>query len=196
MTRLIFPSARLPWLATFFICVLASLPLVAAEKKNFDIPAGTADRALKAFTSQSGSELVYPAEIARGVKTNAVQGEFTAKEALQRVVAGSDLVISQDAKTGVLTVSRRIDPNAAGTSAPKSERPIGPSDSGSSATVQMDTFMVNEIGQRFVNQDALQSKRAVTGVSDSISQDDIGKLPDVNIADAFRRIPGISAVND
>jgi len=196
MTRLIFPSARLPRLAAFFICVLSSLPLVAADKKNFDIPEGTADRALKAFTSQSGSELVYPAEIVRGVKTNAVQGEFTSKEALQRVVAGSDLVVSQDAKTGVLTVSRRIDPNAAGMSAPKGERPIGPTDSVSSATVQMDTFMVNEIGQRFVNQDALQSKRAVTGVSDSISQDDIGKLPDVNIADAFRRIPGISAVND
>ena len=102
---------------------LAGFSLLAAEKKSFDIPAGTADKALKAFTAQSGSEVVYPAEIARGVKTNAVKGEFTAQEALQKIVAGSDLTIALDEKTGALTVSRVTDPNAPRAALDASVRP-------------------------------------------------------------------------
>jgi TonB-dependent receptor len=196
MTRSFFQSLRLPRIAAFILCCFAGLALPAAEKKSFDIPAGTADKALKVFTTQSGSELIYPAEIARGVKTNAVRGAFTAQEALQRVVAGSDLVVAQDAKTGVLTVSRSFDPNGARTVAPSSDRLAAPSISQAKETTRMEAFEVKAIGQTYVNQDAIQSKRAVAGIFDSISQDDIGKLPDVNIADSFRRIPGISAIND
>lgn len=196
MTRSFFQSLRLPRIAAFILCCFAGLALPAAEKKSFDIPAGTADKALKVFTTQSGSELIYPAEIARGVKTNAVRGAFTAQEALQRIVAGSDLVVAQDAKTGVLTVSRSFDPNGARTVAPSSDRLAAPSISQAKETTRMEAFEVKAIGQTYVNQDAIQSKRAVAGIFDSISQDDIGKLPDVNIADSFRRIPGISAIND
>lgn len=110
-------------MAACFAFSLVGLSLLAAEKKSFDIPAGTADQALKVFTAQSGSEVVYPAEIARGVKTNAVKGDFTAQEALQRIVAGSDLVIAQDAKTGALTVSRISDPNASRAALDASGRP-------------------------------------------------------------------------
>jgi TonB-dependent receptor len=183
-------------MAACIACCLAGLSLLAAEKKPFDIPAGTADKALKAFTAQSGSEVLYSAEMARGVKSNAVKGEFTAQEALQRILAGSDLAVAQDAKTGVLTVSRALAPNGGRTVAPSSGRPAPQTASETKEAVQMEAFTVTAIGQRYVNQDAIQSKRVAMGVYDSISQDDIGKLPDLNIADSFRRIPGISAVND
>ena len=181
------------------VCIafsLAGLSLLAAEKRSFDIPAGAADKALREFIAQSGSELVYPAEIARGVKSNAVKGEFTAKEALQRIVAGSDLLVAQDAKTGVLTVSRTSGPNGGRMVAPSSGRPTQQTASETKEVVQMDAFNVTAIGQRYVNQDAIQSKRVAPGVFDSISQDDIGKLPDMNIADSYQRIPGIAAEND
>src|SRR5688572_32554785 len=64
---------------------LLSLSLAhASETKSFSIPASTAERSLKEFSSQSGVELVYPGEIVRGVRTPAVTGDLTPGEALPR----------------------------------------------------------------------------------------------------------------
>ncbi len=51
---------------------------VAAEtaKKSFNISAGSAEKTLRAFTEQSGLQIGFPSEIADGVRTNAVEGEF------------------------------------------------------------------------------------------------------------------------
>lgn len=51
-------------------------------------------------------------------------------------------------------------------------------------------------GARLQNQRAIQAKRDATIISDSISQDEIGRQPDFNIADAVRRIAGVSTVRD
>src|SRR6187402_3048854 len=40
------------------------------------------------------------------------------------------------------------------------------------------------------------AKREATGFSDSIFAEDIGKFPDVNIAESFNRIPGITISRD
>lgn len=81
----------------------------AAEKRAFDIPAGTAEVTLKAFTAQSGAEVVYPAEIARGVKTLAVKGEWTPAEAIRQLLDGTNLSVKQDEKSRTFMISR--DPN-------------------------------------------------------------------------------------
>ena len=47
-----------------------------------------------------------------GAKTNAVSGDLTAREALDRMVAGTDLEVVQDDKTGALAVKRATGPNA------------------------------------------------------------------------------------
>ncbi|WP_339722430.1 TonB-dependent receptor [uncultured Paraglaciecola sp.] len=51
-------------------------------------------------------------------------------------------------------------------------------------------------GSRLQNQKSINTKRLAVGVIDTISQDEIGKQPDFNIADAVRRAAGVSTVRD
>jgi iron complex outermembrane recepter protein len=80
----------------------------AAEplRKHFDLPAGSADQLLKQFSEQAGLEVIFSTRIAREVKTNAVKGEMTAREALDAMLTRTALVVIQDRKTGAFTVSR------------------------------------------------------------------------------------------
>lgn len=106
-----------PWLRRFReAVVLASLTLLAlnaaaveAAKKSYSIPAAVATDALAAFTEQSGEQIVYPADVVRGIRTNAVSGELTARAALEQLVAGTNLVVVQDASTGALGLRRASD---------------------------------------------------------------------------------------
>ncbi|MBK8857840.1 MAG: TonB-dependent receptor [Opitutaceae bacterium] len=99
-------------LAAFGFLAL-TLTVVAAEstKKAFDLPAADAVQALKAYTDQSGEQIVYPVERVRGVKTNAVKGEYSAREALDLMLASTGLSAVQDASTGALAVRRDDAPN-------------------------------------------------------------------------------------
>ncbi len=51
-------------------------------------------------------------------------------------------------------------------------------------------------GQRLSIKRALQEQKDASGVANVISADDLGKLPDANMADALSRVPGISVVNN
>jgi len=88
--------------------------LFAADKKSFNLPTGDAAATLKAFTEQSGEQVVYPVEQVKGVQTKAVVGNLTPREALDSMLAETALHVVQDAKTGALSITRngKADPNA------------------------------------------------------------------------------------
>lgn len=52
------------------------------------------------------------------------------------------------------------------------------------------------VGERARNAADIAAKQSTLNVYDSISMDDIGKLPDLNVPDAFRRVPGVTAIFD
>lgn len=79
---------------------------------TFDIPAEDAATALRQFTTQSGAQLVYDAEGVAGIRTTAVQGALPVREALGRLLAGTPLTYTVDARSGTLAVGRARDPNA------------------------------------------------------------------------------------
>ena len=100
---------------TCILSLLVTDEATAAEvRKSFDIPAGEAPRALKAFTTQSGEQLLYSADAVQGVSTNAIKGVFTAHEALDQMVSGTNLVVVADKKNGALSLVRNADPKAQG----------------------------------------------------------------------------------
>jgi iron complex outermembrane receptor protein len=85
-------------------------PLCAATaeaKRAFDLPRGDAATTLRQFAAASGRSLVFVTDKVRGESTNAVRGQFTPRDALERMLAGSALEAAQDAATGALVVSRR-----------------------------------------------------------------------------------------
>src|SRR6266404_3395451 len=78
------------------VLVMLSLALQPAtaqssDRHHFDIPTGDLGEALTLLGQQAEREIVFPAEIARGKRSVAVQGDLTAKEALDRLLAGSGL---------------------------------------------------------------------------------------------------------
>lgn len=60
------------------------------------------------------------------------------------------------------------------------------------APAEMQSVVVS--GFRAAERAAVQAKKATRQVMDAVSQDDIGRLPDLNIVEAARRIPGLSVV--
>lgn len=105
-------QAWIPRLArgAVWLLVAAVLPAAVNERKYFDIPAGEAIDTLKRAAWQAGLEIMYPADTVRGVVTHRVQGEFTPRQALDRMVAGTVLHIVTDEKTGALTLTRVAPP--------------------------------------------------------------------------------------
>ena len=95
------------------LCFCHAVTASDTTRKAYDLPADDAVAALKRFSEQSCRELVYPVEQVRGITTKPVKGELTAMEAINRMLAGTDLYVLQDEKTGALAVNRATDPNAA-----------------------------------------------------------------------------------
>ncbi len=114
---------RLPLLA-LSIFAAGLIQVRAAEPTvKFDVPAGEAGVTLKQFARQAGREIMFPAQSVDTVRTNAVQGEYTVKEGLGRLLAETPLHAIEDTKTGALVVQRLDDPNVA-RAATGSRRPV------------------------------------------------------------------------
>ncbi len=64
------------------------------------------------------------------------------------------------------------------------------------AKAPSDTTEVVVVGIRKSLRDALQTKRAATGVVEVISSKDIGALPDVSIAETLNTVPGVNTSRD
>ena len=58
---------------------------------RFDIPVQPLTRALAQFGRQSGLQVVFPAEVSRGVRSTAVVGTFTPQQALARLLQGTGI---------------------------------------------------------------------------------------------------------
>ncbi len=80
----------------------AGLLFAQDAPRPFDIPAGRADRMLERFARQAGQSPIFPTELLRPVRTQAVKGSYTAIDALTLMLQGTDLVAVRDAQTGTL----------------------------------------------------------------------------------------------
>jgi len=91
--------------ALFLAGVLAA---AAAEDRKHDyaIPAGPAENTLRMFAEQAGTQFVFSSDKVKGVRTNALKGEYTPRVALNLLVAGTELRVVEDDVTGALTVGR------------------------------------------------------------------------------------------
>jgi iron complex outermembrane receptor protein len=58
---------------------------------RFDIPAGNMASALTAFSEMTDMQLSYPSVLVRDVKSEALSGSYTTDQALQKLLAGSNL---------------------------------------------------------------------------------------------------------
>jgi len=78
----------------------------AVGTQQFDLPAGPAERTLANFARQSEQPAVFPSDQIRGVRTNAVKGNYTPSQALSLMLAGTTLVPSFDEQSGAFVVKK------------------------------------------------------------------------------------------
>ncbi len=115
------------WLAAFLLAVLPAMAPAApvqGKTKSFDVPAGDAISTLKRVAQQAGMEIVFPAKLVRGVKTNAVKGAFSPEEAFDLLTAHTILTVIRDKQSGALIVQRQsVSPAEAAPPRPRTTNP-------------------------------------------------------------------------
>lgn len=104
------------YLAAHAFCVGAT---VAAEertekadaRRSYDLPRGDAATALSQFARISGRQIMFMMDAVQGQRTNAVVGEYSPREALDHMLAGTALSVWQDQVTGAFMISREAIPS-------------------------------------------------------------------------------------
>jgi iron complex outermembrane receptor protein len=89
------------WLAGGF-----SADAAEGRRKSYALPADEASRSLNQFATQSGEQVIFLLNQVRGVRTNPVNGNFTAREAIERLVADTALRVIADPQTGAFMIQR------------------------------------------------------------------------------------------
>ena len=72
----------------------------------FSIPAQNANEALTELAKQANTTLLFPFDLAKKVKTNALEGTFTLNEALAQLLEGTELAVVTD-ESGALSIRSR-----------------------------------------------------------------------------------------
>lgn len=172
---------------------LATLaPAADASRIAFDLPAGDAAQTLRQFAQQAKREILFPVQPVAGVKTNPVAGELTVNDALDQLLAGTELSAIVDAKSGAIVVRRELVPNAASRPAEAATAQITAAAAikENDGPITLEPFVVT--GVRGSLAKGLEMKRESAIVLDGVSAEDISVYPDTNIAESLQRISGVT----
>jgi iron complex outermembrane recepter protein len=183
---------------------------------HFEIANQSLSQALRDFAHVCGQEVVFTEDIVRG-QAISLQGDYTVQGALERMLQGTDLVAERSV-SGVIMIRRRVrdtgadvralmgfgrtasvaafqvntaslaaDPQAAD----PVQRPQASAESDSTANSgEIQEVVVTGLRQSLISAETI--KRDSLGIVDAIAPQDIGKLPDANLAESLQRITGVS----
>ncbi len=117
------PVTRPLRLVLAWVCLQCGVSWLAgaeAPRTPFSIPGGDAALTLRQLSRQAPESILFPIDLVHGIQTQPVQGNFTAREAAERMTAGSELFVSQDPQTGALLIGRVGRPETDSTQSPPS----------------------------------------------------------------------------
>ncbi len=205
------------------LCTLAFQPALAEgmTKHVFNVPPMAVADALKMVSEQSEHPLLYSPEIVGSIKTDGFVCKCTVDEMLAQILKGHDLEVRRT-EYDVILIRRSIPPSEHGVgNVTKNQKQallagaaaaaitLGNQQASAQdtiATAQETAAVVEEnkavqevivvTGIRASLQKATDLKRSSNIIQDSIVAEDIGKLPDNNIAEALQRITGVSINTD
>ncbi len=152
---------------------------MADTPRKVDVPAGELITALQKLVEQSGVEFVYSAEQLRGIRTPGVHGEYTAEEAVTRLLEGTQLKLTVH-DSGALLISGLDAPGTAD---------FPPKREATTAVSRQDSEMlrVEEVvvtGTRIASPN-LQSISPVT----TLAREDLARTGKARIEDIINQLP-------
>ncbi len=158
---------------------LCSHPASAQQKFTFDLPEQQLSASLKEYARVSGLQIIFTEDLVWGYVSKPLHGSFNATDALNALLAGTDLFVEHTAR-GAVMVRRRL----------PGEQPI--ENTLTPPSLDDATEQVTVTGLIHSLRTNLDVKRNAAGLVDAISSEDIGKFPDADIAAAMQRIPGVT----
>ncbi len=196
-------------LAGSTLLMVSAMPVLAQniQVKTFNIPAQPAQQGIPQFAQQADLQLVVPEKLTLGQTTAAVKGTMPVRDGLRRLLAGTNLTPVTQGNGAVYltqaTVQRVSDSHAeviasAGADpAPVQLAPqLASTPAAPEATPAEDTQVVVVKGTRGALVKARDIKRRAANMVESIVADDIGKMPDTNLAESIQRIPGVAMTRE
>jgi iron complex outermembrane receptor protein len=105
-------------LAVLFASALPGTALAQDGAVRFDLPAQGLGSALRAFGQRANKPILFSEPAVRGKLSRPVRGTLSVEDALHRLIAGNDLVISRTG-SGVLVVSPAPPPSEPAAAAPE-----------------------------------------------------------------------------
>lgn len=186
-----------------------------ADPAQFDIGPQPLPEALKNFAAQAKMQLLYRYDVVRDATANPVTGQLEKHAALEQMLRGTGLVAIYSGENTatirpVSTEKKRADATTSDTSsaAPPTSSTVPGSHSGYIRLAQAQTAPPREPQEQPASNETIQEvvvtglrqsmvnsmtiKRDSLGIVDAISPEDIGKLPDTNLAESLQRITGVS----
>ena len=97
------PKLRIIQLLLVGTGAIAASTMVQAQ--NFDIPSGSLEAALDAYSNQAGVPIMVPNAAVKGIESHGLKGEMPAAEALNRLLKGTGFSANRDA-SGVVAITR------------------------------------------------------------------------------------------
>jgi TonB-dependent receptor len=193
-------------------CLWFVTPAAAEDQKfDFNISDNTLGAALASLSQQAHVGLLYPYQLAPMRGVHSVSGRYTVPEALEVMLHGTGFSGGVTAQ-GTITVSLRnsrcnsegkemIQDSKSTVSllallAGLSSAPACAQTPTTSSTPADSVETITVTGYRASLQSAAVAKRGAANFSDSVYAEDIGKFPDLNIAEALNRIPGVRLSRD
>ncbi|MBH0114076.1 TonB-dependent receptor [Novosphingobium sp. YJ-S2-02] len=188
------PRAGVSALALSLACLASvSIPQAshAAQTSRFDfaIPAQDLAGALRQYSRVTGIQIAAPADVLRGRKSPGVSGRLERDEALARLIAGSGVQTRMKGSAIIVSPRSAAPANAARTARSTRSQPVP-----AAARLAPGEEEIVVTGYFEAVQESLRKKRDTDVVSDTVSADDMGKLPANNVSEALARMPGVNAV--
>jgi TonB-dependent receptor len=162
---------------TVLAAVVSSQLLIAQtcaeELEQIDVPAGDLALALERLAKETNINLLYQATQMRGLKTPGVRGNLTPRDAVLQLLQGTSLRLTIDEATGAMMIS---------------------SDDAGPSSNALEEVVVT--GYKLSLDEAAAEKQKKVNFTDSIFAEDIGKFPDLNLAESLQRLPGVQIDRD
>jgi TonB-dependent receptor len=164
--------------------------------QDFNIDGGSADISLIEFAKQADLTILFPYEKVQSRRSNSLKGSFTVKQGMTSLLDGTGLVASFETD-GVVTIKRISirDTVIVDKSLLQELVDLFMSNGDNIVTFPEEPLGIELIEVRGIRGSmdwALDIKQESIGVSESIQSEEIGKFPDLNLAESLQRITGVS----
>jgi iron complex outermembrane receptor protein len=164
--------------------------------QDFNIDASYADVSLIEFAKQADLTIIFPYEKVQSRQANSLNGSFTIEQGMSRLLDNTGLAASFE-RDGVVTIKRISirDTTVEDKSLVQEivDLLIGNGDNIVTFPEEPVNFELIEVrGIRGSMDWALDIKQESIGVTESIQSEEIGKFPDLNLAESLQRITGVS----